>query len=773
MVHSEQERSLALRRLEDLQKQQREQLGPALVWLSRARQQGLAVLPALLVFGTEMQAESIAQVLRAQNSRLQAQMLLRVFAREDLLAEKTVLGLHKALDFVAACQDQYGEQIDGLLIERSRTVALSGQMYLRSPRGLSERVLQLRCWPGAQLEQTGQAEARHVSRVHVDLNAGEADLQPPPFALSIPLWRRLLQQWDRAQRLFGEDIILSWQILDGQVWLRGLWPHARRQQLRRLGAQVSGDELWSSFVLREDLAYSLTPLSLDIWQHRLLPVVFETLTGLPDSATRERRMLPVDLVSGRFFWSINRLLATPSGRLLLRLAARLDPAAWPNLRGAMQHMDLQAAPLAGLRKLWTTTKSLRALLRLSAEALRALRARRSVQSWKNIGRDILKRSHQDLSGLEDAELLAAIESETLVARDLLRRGLAHELLAAGLIHLGQHFWPRTEAQSFERLEHNLPATPSADLLRRCRSLVGVKADHLQADPRWISLIEEHGHRSVRELDLAAARWTEDSRFLRQCIHAANPDQTAAPTELIARSESRFSPQHWLGRIWSAVQLREWPRWAFSAQLFMLRKHYLELSRRLLKRNILPREQDIWFAEHELLKDLLLGQRHDQEAIAAQKLQPAAQLWAEQRYNTVPLVLSADGCEWTAEQSAGAKAEPHAEPHAEPNAILPGAAASAGRIRGRARVILQPNCSEIQAGEILVTPTLTAAMAPLLATSKALVTELGDLASVAALMARSQRMPAVTGVLMATKNIANGALIEVDGDRGAVRILADS
>ena len=62
--------------------------------------------------------------------------------------------------------------------------------------------------------------------------------------------------------------------------------------------------------------------------------------------------------------------------------------------------------------------------------------------------------------------------------------------------------------------------------------------------------------------------------------------------------------------------------------------------------------------------------------------------------------------------------------------------------------------------------------PLFATAAAVVTDTGGVLSHCAVVAREYGIPAVVGVAVATQAIADGQLIEVDGDAGVVRIVGD-
>lgn len=728
--------------LQDPALQDAARFGQASADLARARALGLPVLPALVI--------DLPKTFSRQKNRvgIEGEVLLRRMDAAGIAVEILVAGSAALAGVLKTWRQQVPLDLPlTVWLERPRAAGPAGRMFLCSPRGVSEPVLRVLI----------DDDKSPRSSFDVNLDLAEETQELPALGMDFLLWRRLRSIWETSQQHFGQDVRVDWQVFDGQPWVRAIGRQDRRHVVHHLGAQVSGPELWTSFVLREDLSLPLSPLSADLWQHHFLPIVFETLTGLPDRATRERRLLPVDLVSGRLYWSVNRLLATPSGRLMLRLGPRLDPAAWPVLHRALHALPLQAPPLASLRKVWATGKSLGALWRLLRQAFDGLHARRCIAEYRRQGRAALSQAGEDLQGLSDSELVATLAEVTAQAKALLRRGLPHELLAAGLIHLGQRLWPRGSEHSFEQQLRGLAPSPSADLLSRLRALAATPAQDLAQDPRWTQLLQTHGHRCPAELDVAAPRWFEQDHLLQQCLNKK-------PLAPLVRKQTNSAGSR-LGRwlqtaLWPVVQLREWPRWAFSASLWALRSRYLELGRRLVQRSQLRQLDDLWLAEQELLLDLLLQRRHDLDAIYKDLLEPVRERWRDSQGAPAPLLLSADGRDWPMRPMQAAELD-----------ILHGAAASPGQVWGRARVVTDPHCHRLQAGEILVTPSFTAAWAPLLLIAGGLVTEVGDLASVAALIARNQSLPAVTGVAGACEKIQDGAGLWLDGDQGELRLSA--
>jgi phosphohistidine swiveling domain-containing protein len=102
----------------------------------------------------------------------------------------------------------------------------------------------------------------------------------------------------------------------------------------------------------------------------------------------------------------------------------------------------------------------------------------------------------------------------------------------------------------------------------------------------------------------------------------------------------------------------------------------------------------------------------------------------------------------------------------------GLAASKGVYEGPARVIAGPaEFDRILKGDVLVTPATTEAFNILLPLLGGIVTDSGGLLSHSAIVAREYGIPGVVGTRDATERIADGVMVRVDGDAGAVTVLA--
>jgi len=95
----------------------------------------------------------------------------------------------------------------------------------------------------------------------------------------------------------------------------------------------------------------------------------------------------------------------------------------------------------------------------------------------------------------------------------------------------------------------------------------------------------------------------------------------------------------------------------------------------------------------------------------------------------------------------------------------------GKARGTVKMHLGwIGISEIPPGSVLVTSMTNPQMMPYLKNAAAIVTDEGGLMSHAAVVAREMKIPCIVGTRVATQVLKDGDLVEVDAERGVVRIL---
>ncbi|EKE20574.1 MAG: Phosphoenolpyruvate synthase [uncultured bacterium] len=104
-------------------------------------------------------------------------------------------------------------------------------------------------------------------------------------------------------------------------------------------------------------------------------------------------------------------------------------------------------------------------------------------------------------------------------------------------------------------------------------------------------------------------------------------------------------------------------------------------------------------------------------------------------------------------------------------VITGNVASGGFAKGRARIIVElSDLKKINKGDVLVTSMTTPEMIPSLKEIVAIITDEGGITCHAAIVSREFKIPCIIGTVNATQVLKDGDLVEVDADKGVVRIL---
>ncbi len=95
----------------------------------------------------------------------------------------------------------------------------------------------------------------------------------------------------------------------------------------------------------------------------------------------------------------------------------------------------------------------------------------------------------------------------------------------------------------------------------------------------------------------------------------------------------------------------------------------------------------------------------------------------------------------------------------------------GNIKGKAKLIFSnKDFDKINQGDILITSMTTPEMVPIMKKAAAFVTDEGGVTSHAAIISRELKKPCVIGTKIATKVLKDGDLVEVDADKGIIKII---
>ena len=209
---------------------------------------------------------------------------------------------------------------------------------------------------------------------------------------------------------------------------------------------------------------------------------------------------------------------------------------------------------------------------------------------------------------------------------------------------------------------------------------------------------------------------------------------------------------------------------FQRLLALLRKAFLSQGKRLADAGVLARAEDVFYLKADELWTAEGDQRDVVEVRRAardgqKKLSPPPFVpptsdpsWANDRMmKMMPPDMRAQLMERGLQTRDGRR-------------VLVGTSASPGIAKGIARVIAGPDdFGRYKPGDVLVAHATSPMWTPLLAIAAAAVTEVGGPFAHAAIVAREFGIPLVDGALDASKVIADGAPVVVNGSTGVVEL----
>lgn len=207
---------------------------------------------------------------------------------------------------------------------------------------------------------------------------------------------------------------------------------------------------------------------------------------------------------------------------------------------------------------------------------------------------------------------------------------------------------------------------------------------------------------------------------------------------------------------------------------------LEIGRRLVARGSLSRLEDVFDLEPDEIRAALRGEPVELRTIVARRRAERAWVLAHPapaeigelpppayRADALPEPLRRihEAIEWR-----WTTLEPRVPDPPDPSRMLGGVPGSPGRHTGRVRLVRgEEDLGRVEPGDVVVCQTTVPAWAPLFGTAGALVTDVGDVLSHPAILAREHGIPAVLGTGTATHRLPEGAIVTVDATAGLVVI----
>jgi rifampicin phosphotransferase len=602
----------------------------------------------------------------------------------------------------------------------------------------------------------------------------EAQRQTQP-ALTDTQVVRLVQLGRRIEAHFGRPQDIEWCLVDG-----GFQIVQSRPVTTLFPVPESGDQehhVYISVGHQQMMTDAMKPLGISMWQ----------LTA----------MAPMHEAGGRLFVDATKRLASPASRAgLLDVVGRSDPLTGDALETVLDSGFIPTLPDGGPggppfgsapAPIETDPAIVTELIERSQTSIAALRRDIRTKTGPALFDLLLEafQEHKRVLGdpLSMQAIMAGMEA-TWWLNDQLQEWLGEKnaadtltLSAPGnitsemglaLLDVADAIRPHPEVVAF------LQRAQDDGFLDELPKLAG----GTEARQAIEAYLDRYGMRCVGEIDITRPRWRERPTTLVPVIldNVRNFEPGAAKRrfeqgrqeaqkkaqEVLERLRALPDGEHkanetkrMIDRVRTFIGYREYPKYFIISRYFVYKQALLEEAGRLVQASVLPEKEDVFYLTFQEFRDVVRSNQVDHELIRQRK-----DAFRSYRALTPPRVLTSDG-----EVIDGAYRRDDV-----PAGALIGLPVSAGTIEGRARVILDMAQADIEPGDILVTAHTDPSWTPLFVAIAGLVTEVGGLMTHGAVIAREYGLPAVVGVVDATRLIPDGQRIRVHGSDGYVEIL---
>jgi rifampicin phosphotransferase len=720
---------------------------------------------------------------------------------------------HRTVRLAVVIQRMVDAAIAGVLFTANPVTGRRRQAVIDASPGLGEAVVSGAVNPDHFVVETATGEIleRRIGdkRVSIRARAGGGTEQvvrstrTNEACITDDQVRALAALGDRVEKHYGSPQDTEWAIDDsGAVWLTQARPITTLFPLPAKAPPPGPDlQVYFCFSVAQGLYRPITPMGLAAF--RLIASTASEILGFPVANPLNGPTRYVE-AGQRVFVDATGVLRSRVGRALLpRVLDAMEARSAVVLRQVSKDSRLSLLN----RSVWPFA---RRILRIAAHYKVPLTAIRALAS-PDAGRRRAERVGVDL-----ASRLIVPETATPNQRlDFVHWILTHHSVsvmprvmpgaAAGLAMLGVASKLLGDDASYDELQTVLRGLPHnvttemdlrlwtlAEKIRANREAVALVRDGSSevlakqfqagelppvAQQGLTEFLARYGHRAVAEIDIGMPRWADDPQHIIGVIanYLRLENRERAPDAVFARGVAeanamidmlvaRARRRGWLrarlvrfalGRARALAGLRELPKYYLIVVLAAVRRQLAIVGETLAAQGPLESAGDVFFIDLVEAREALGGR--DLRSIVARRRE-AYDLELRRRH--VPRVLLSDGTEPETMAMAGAA----------PDGSLSGTPASAGRVTGTARVIVDPVGAHVQPGEILVAPSTDPGWTPLFLTAGGLVMEMGGANSHGAVVAREYGIPAVVGVANATARITTGQRIIVDGSAGTVSVI---
>ncbi len=294
---------------------------------------------------------------------------------------------------------------------------------------------------------------------------------------------------------------------------------------------------------------------------------------------------------------------------------------------------------------------------------------------------------------------------------------------------------------------------------------------------WDTFMEEYGFRGPMEMDVAAPRFYEQPalffeqlRTMAESTDAANNPQAIfdkaraqrekAYQDLLqtARKKGRRKAKQFEKQYSMLVALgglRERPKYFVSLITDMFRRRVLAAAQPLLAAGRLDGPEQVFDLHMDDFERGLADPSMDLRALAEENTRFLKKL---RRVRELARIVDSRGKILRPPKKEAGEGELVGEP------ISPGV------VRGKIKVLHEPDEKPVLPGEILVAQATDPGWTPLFLNAGGIVLEVGGMLQHGALVAREYGKPCVAGIESATSILTDGQMVEMDGANGILRFI---
>jgi pyruvate,water dikinase len=303
--------------------------------------------------------------------------------------------------------------------------------------------------------------------------------------------------------------------------------------------------------------------------------------------------------------------------------------------------------------------------------------------------------------------------------------------------------------------------------------------HPELGQQFRSYLDQFGDRCLEELKLETVTLGDDpvtlarsiGRLARQDFRQTTKAVSAIDLRIAAEKQAlaklgpirRFLFQQILVQARARIRDRENLRFERTRVFGRVRRIFVELGRRLHASGQLEEDRDIFYLTYEEALAFVEG------TAVTTSLSELANL-RKKEFETYRKGSPSDRFETRGMVYVGNSFQAPAETPPQGN-DLRGTGCCPGTVRGRVRVILDPQSANPEPGEILVARRTDPGWITLLPAAAGLLVEFGSLLSHSAIVTREMGIPSIVAIPNLIKQLKTGDLVEMDGSRGVVTIVS--